>query len=165
MHTEPRLTCLGLWLALQDATLDNGCIWARPGSHKEGLRRRFNRNPDYFEKGNENAAMMVFQELDEPAVKWEGQLPEGTPLDEACKNAGFVPYPCKAGDLVLIHGQVDHCSLPNNSKESRHTYQLHLIEGPTQGIKWSETNWLQLKKTEEGKPKDFPKLDSGIKAA
>ena len=28
---------LTLWLALNDATLDNGCIWALPGSHKKGL--------------------------------------------------------------------------------------------------------------------------------
>ncbi len=49
LYTQPRQTCLGLWLALQDATLSNGCIWARPGSHAEPVRRRFFRNPDYFE--------------------------------------------------------------------------------------------------------------------
>ena len=25
---------IGLWLALEDATLDNGCLWFIPGSHK-----------------------------------------------------------------------------------------------------------------------------------
>ncbi|GJM96356.1 hypothetical protein PR202_ga13182 [Eleusine coracana subsp. coracana] len=33
LYTEPR-TCTGLWLALQDATISNGCLWAIPGSHK-----------------------------------------------------------------------------------------------------------------------------------
>jgi len=28
---------LTLWLALNDATPDNGCIWVLPGSHKQGL--------------------------------------------------------------------------------------------------------------------------------
>ena len=28
---------LTLWLALNDATTDNGCIWVLPGSHKKGL--------------------------------------------------------------------------------------------------------------------------------
>lgn len=28
---------LTLWLALNDATTDNGCIWVLPGSHKNGL--------------------------------------------------------------------------------------------------------------------------------
>lgn len=60
LHTEPRLTCLGLWLALQDATIENGCIWARPGSQKEGLRKRFSRNPEYFVDGNKEATMMKF---------------------------------------------------------------------------------------------------------
>lgn len=30
---EQYLTC---WLAVSDATLENGCIWVRPGSHKNG---------------------------------------------------------------------------------------------------------------------------------
>jgi len=36
--TEPAeyVTC---WLALEDATLDNGCIWVMPGSHRQGLVR------------------------------------------------------------------------------------------------------------------------------
>ena len=29
LYTTPRLTCLGLWLALDDATEENGCLWAR----------------------------------------------------------------------------------------------------------------------------------------
>jgi phytanoyl-CoA hydroxylase len=33
LFTTPRQMCLGLWLALDDATLDNGCLWVRPRSH------------------------------------------------------------------------------------------------------------------------------------
>jgi ectoine hydroxylase-related dioxygenase (phytanoyl-CoA dioxygenase family) len=33
LYTEPP-TCTGLWLALEDATITNGCLWAFPGSHK-----------------------------------------------------------------------------------------------------------------------------------
>jgi hypothetical protein len=33
------------------------------------------------------------------------------------------------GDLVVIDGAVDHLSLANTSTTSRHTFQLHLIEG------------------------------------
>lgn len=39
---------------------------------------------------------------------------------------GFVPLPVEEGDLVLIHGQVDHLSMPNTSDHSRHSFQLHL---------------------------------------
>jgi ectoine hydroxylase-related dioxygenase (phytanoyl-CoA dioxygenase family) len=31
---EHYLTC---WLALNDATIENGCIWVRPGSHRNGV--------------------------------------------------------------------------------------------------------------------------------
>lgn len=33
LHTDPA-TCTGLWLALEDATVVNGCLWAIPGSQK-----------------------------------------------------------------------------------------------------------------------------------
>ena len=148
LYTEPRQTCLGLWLALEDATLDNGCVWARPGSHHEPIRRQFYRNPEYFEQGNKDAPQMLFRNLiqddtTEP-MKWEGKLPEGVPAEQGAYDAGFVPYECKQGDLVLIHGSVDHLSLKNTSDKSRHTFQLHLIEGPKQGVAWSKENWLQL---------------------
>ena len=41
LHTEdtttsdPAQSCLGLWLALHPATVENGCLWVRPGSHRE----------------------------------------------------------------------------------------------------------------------------------
>ena len=149
LYTEPRQTCLGLWLALEDATLDNGCIWARPGSHKEPIRRQFYRNPEYFVHGNTDAPQMLFRTLvddedNNPAMQWEGTLPPGVPEDQGARDAGFVPFECKQGDLVLIHGSVDHLSLKNTSAKSRHTYQLHLIEGPSEGVEWSKENWLQL---------------------
>ena len=31
--TEPRLSTRAIWLALDNATLDNGCLWGVPGSH------------------------------------------------------------------------------------------------------------------------------------
>ena len=62
LYTTPRPTCLGMWLALEDATLENGCLWARPGSHKEPVRRQFARNPEYFEEGK--GPLMTFRTLD-----------------------------------------------------------------------------------------------------
>lgn len=143
LYTEPRQTCLGLWLALDDATLENGCLWVRPGSHREPVRRQFIRNPDYFNKKDEdapttNAPKLVFRtHHTDTNVTWEGDLPEDL------TEAGFVPVEVKAGDLVTFCGTLDHLSLPNFSSLPRHTFQLHLIEGPDQGIAWSPENWLQ----------------------
>eukprot|EP00038_Savillea_parva_P011452 m.197644 g.197644 ORF g.197644 m.197644 type:complete len:359 (+) comp20183_c0_seq1:112-1188(+) len=190
LYTTPRPTCLGMWLALEDATLENGCLWGRMGSHKEPVRRVFARNPEHF-NGNPNAPMMIFETLvsEDNTVPWEGTIPSNESsnphlnlnanlqgdacADRTCTSrvathhipgiddsvvagveaAGFQPLPVKKGDLVLIHGQVDHLSLPNVSGKSRHTFQLHLVEGPTEGITWSPRNWLQYP---EGHT--FPKL-------
>lgn len=146
LFTEPRQTCLGLWLSLETATQENGCVWGRPGSHREPVRRAFCRNPDWFEKGKRDVPQMIFRMEDEASlekVHWEGAMPQGSSPKEGIKNAGFVPLECQKGDLVLIHGQVDHLSLANTSGASRHTFQLHLVEGPSAGVQWSKNNWLQ----------------------
>lgn len=54
LYTTPRQTCLGLWLALHPATLENGCLWVRPGSHREGVRRVFARKERFLGKGSLN---------------------------------------------------------------------------------------------------------------
>lgn len=138
LFTEPRQTCLGLWLALDDATLENGCLWVRPGSHREPLRRQFIRNPQYFDKGDHSAPKLIFRShQDDTPVTWEGQLPP------SLIATNFIPVEVKAGDLVTFCGTLDHLSLPNYSQLPRHTFQLHLVEGPHAGIQWSHENWLQ----------------------
>jgi len=139
LFTEPRLTCLGLWLALDDADESNGCLWYRPGSHKEPLRRRLIRTPA-------ESYPTKFVQLEEDS-KYDGSMPEDL------RAAGFIPIPVHAGDLVLIHGSVDHLSLPNTSNKPRHSYQLHLVDGPNSGVTWSKDNWLQY-----GSENEFARL-------
>jgi len=86
---------------------------------------------------------------------WEGTLPPGMPQAEGARQAGFVPLEAKAGDLVLIHGQVDHLSLDNTSDASRHTFQLHLVEGGD--VTWHQRNWLQYPVG-----KNFPSLNMNL---
>jgi phytanoyl-CoA hydroxylase len=168
LYTTPKQSCLGLWLALDDATLENGCLWVRPASHREPLRRQFVRNPEYFkatdkpriamadeEQEGKGAASLapsklIFEHHDKnPYVPWEGGLPQPktqgatSGVHESLLDAGFVPVECKAGDLVTFCGTLDHLSLPNYSTSTRHTFQLHLIEGPNAGVTWSPKNWLQ----------------------
>jgi len=78
-------------------------------------------------------------------VTWEGRLPvRSLPIPhEGLFQSGFVPIECKAGDLVAFPGTTDHLSLPNYSKFQRHTFQLHLIEGESEGFTWADSNWLQ----------------------
>src|SRR5678815_5934857 len=37
LYTEPT-NIAGLWLALEDATINNACLWAIPGGHRLGLK-------------------------------------------------------------------------------------------------------------------------------
>jgi len=171
LFTSPKQTCVGLWLALDEATLDNGCLWVRPGSHlQESTRRHYQRNVEHFgassvaKRSNEacgdaSKTKFVMKELPpaivggEPEIPWDGKLPGDGSWEELLK-AGFIPVECKAGDLLAFCGELDHLSLPNNSDNARHTFQLHCVEGPSEGIIWSEYNWLQYA---DGEP--FVKLN------
>ncbi|XP_010093365.2 phytanoyl-CoA dioxygenase [Morus notabilis] len=115
LYTEPT-TCTGLWLALEDATITNGCLWAIPGSQKNGLVRRFIRG--------ENGVT-----FDRPSPNYD--------------QKDFVPIEVKAGSLVVIHGDLIHQSCENQSSKSRHAYSLHMVD--TEGCKWAEDNWIRQK--------------------
>ncbi|HEX8888246.1 MAG TPA: phytanoyl-CoA dioxygenase family protein [Pyrinomonadaceae bacterium] len=114
LYTEP-LSVTGLWFALEDASLENGCLWAIPGGHRLGLKKRFVRAKDGGTR---------FEVLDESA--W--------PLDQ------LVPLEVKKGALIILHGLLPHMSRTNRSPRSRHAYTLHLIES---GCEYPATNWLQ----------------------
>ena len=45
LYTEPP-SCIGLWFALEDATIENGCMFALPGRHRVPLKSRFLRRAD-----------------------------------------------------------------------------------------------------------------------
>eukprot|EP01111_Echinosteliopsis_oligospora_P010992 TRINITY_DN3521_c0_g1_i2.p1 TRINITY_DN3521_c0_g1~~TRINITY_DN3521_c0_g1_i2.p1 ORF type:complete len:330 (-),score=81.45 TRINITY_DN3521_c0_g1_i2:43-1032(-) len=122
LHTSP-LTTLGLWFAFEDATKDNGCLWAIPGTHREPLVKRMVR----AEGGGTK-----FIQLGPQEVKHE--------LSE------YVPLEVPKGGLVLLHGSLLHMSYENKSPISRHAYTLHFIEGdPSTGVVYESDNWLQRK--------------------
>lgn len=117
LGTEPH-SVVGLWFALEEATLDNGCLWIEPGGHRGPLRERFVRD--------ETAGVRLRMEaLD--ATPW--------PTPERAR-----PLPVPAGTLVVLHGLLPHCSAPNRSATSRMAYTLHLTDGRS---RYSPRNWLQ----------------------
>ena len=40
LRTSPP-SVIGLWWALEDSTQQNGCLWALPGIHQQGVARQF----------------------------------------------------------------------------------------------------------------------------
>ena len=119
LYTEP-VSVVGFWFALEDATVDNGCLWAQPGGHRGPLRRRFAR-----EGGDRDGTR--FEVLD------EAPLPVGG-SDE------LEPIEAPAGTLVVLHGLLPHWSGPNRSSASRHAYSVHCIEA---SATYPADNWLR----------------------
>ena len=114
LYTEPH-DIAGLWFALEDATLENGCLWAIPGGHELGLKSRWVRD---------GAGRMKFDVFDSSPFP-EDQL---------------VPLEVEKGSLILLNGLLPHKSLANRSEKSRHAYTLHAI---SEESRYPEDNWLQ----------------------
>ncbi len=118
-ETDP-VTVTTFWFALEDATLQNGCLWTEPGGHRGArgvLRERFVR---------------------EGERAWMEQI-DPTPWPSAVSSEA-IPLEVEAGSLVVFHGLLPHYSAANRSAKSRHAYTLHVTDA---GSEYSARNWLQ----------------------
>jgi phytanoyl-CoA hydroxylase len=114
LWTEPQ-SVTGFWFALEDATLENGCMWALPGGHRIPVKSRFAR-------------------ADGGGTRFE--VFDATPYPDE----GMVALEAPKGTLVVLHGTLPHRSGPNTSDRSRHAYTIHAIE---RGAGYPADNWLQ----------------------
>ena len=114
IYTEPE-SCVGFWFALEDATLENGCMQFIPGGHKLPLKKRNYRAAD---------GKLVTEMLDD------------TPWPEERR----VAVEARAGTLVVFDGRAPHLSAANRSSRSRHAYTLHVID---RTCHYPAENWLQ----------------------
>ncbi len=114
LYTEPE-SCVGFWFALEDATLENGCMQFIPGCHRTPLRKRNYRTA---------SGKLVTETIDD------------SPWPEDRKVAAEAP----AGTLVIFNGRTPHLSAANLSERSRHAYTLHAID---RVCDYPSDNWLQ----------------------
>ncbi|HEY1697253.1 MAG TPA: phytanoyl-CoA dioxygenase family protein [Polyangiaceae bacterium] len=115
LHTDPTSAMVGLWFSLEDATEDNGCLWAVPGGHRAGLQSLFVRHDD-----------------DTTTTRTLG--------GETWSDGSLVPLPVKKGAVIVLDGLLPHLSKQNESSRSRHAYTLHLVSGHAG---YPATNWLR----------------------
>ena len=81
------------WLAITDATVDNGCLILSPGSHLAGLRPHI--------------------------VKIRRGKHAGTAVsDDALEEENLIPLPVKRGSVIFFTARTIHGSLPNNTKDA-----------------------------------------------
>lgn len=114
LYTKPA-SCNGFWFALEDATVENGCLWAKPGGHRTPLRSWFRRS----DRGGTE-----FVKFDESPYDVDGAIPLEVPK----------------GACVVLDGLLPHYSLPNTSGKSRHAYAIHTISPDAH---YPGQNWLR----------------------
>lgn len=93
---------IGAWIALDDATVENGCLWVLPGSHRPGV---------------------LYQTRD------HGRPDEFDPTDEAYgfDASDAIPVEVQTGDVVFFNGYLLHRSLKNRSDRTRRALVNHYM--------------------------------------
>lgn len=104
------ITC---WLALDDATIENGCLHYLAGSHRTGLMAH---------KSIPGTPHLVPDLPEEP--EW-------------------VPAPVKAGSMVAHHGLAVHYSPENRSNHWRRSFACHYVQGGANIPKQDPSTLLQ----------------------
>ncbi|MBL4631566.1 MAG: phytanoyl-CoA dioxygenase family protein [Paraglaciecola sp.] len=113
--TSP-LSVITYWVAVEDATLLNGCLQVQSGGAAIPLKEQFLRYPD------DSTELRTLHDL-----PW--------PDDNSAK-----PLEVKKGTLVVFNGLLPHFSAPNLSDKSRHAFTLHVTCANTA---YAKENWLQ----------------------
>jgi ectoine hydroxylase-related dioxygenase (phytanoyl-CoA dioxygenase family) len=112
------------WIALDDARIDNGCLWALPGSHRRGV-------------------LYPEREHDDPAYDctWEA-------YDFPYTDADAVPLEVDAGDVVLFNGHLLHKSLPNTAARGTRRALVHHYMSAQSLLPWFHQPGVYMGKTD-----------------
>ncbi len=88
------------WIALDDATVENGCLWVLPGSHRRGV---------------------LYPDREQDDVRFDCT---DEAYDFPYRDEDAVPVEVPAGAAVLFNGYLLHRSLPNSG---RHGFRRALV--------------------------------------
>lgn len=92
-----------VWIALDDATIENGCLWVLPGSHQRGVLY-----PD--------------RDQDDPAFDCSIEA-----YDFPYQDDDAVPLEIPAGSAVIFNGYLLHRSLKNSGQGFRRALANHYM--------------------------------------
>lgn len=99
--TRDRSLC-GAWIAIDPATVENGCLWVVPGSHRSGYL--------YPQRDHNN-----YEEFDGAAESWGFDV------------SAEVPVEVPAGSVVFFNGHLLHRSARNRSEVYRRVLVNHYM--------------------------------------
>ncbi len=80
------------WIALDDATIENGCLWVLPGSHRAGV---------------------IYPDHEHDDQRFDCAIEA---YDFPYRDEDAVPVELKAGSAIIFNGYLLHRSLPNSGK-------------------------------------------------
>jgi ectoine hydroxylase-related dioxygenase (phytanoyl-CoA dioxygenase family) len=80
------------WIALDDATVENGCLWVLPGSHRPGV---------------------LYPDRDQHDSRFDCEVEA---YDFPYRDQDAVPVEVPAGSVVIFNGYLLHRSLPNTGR-------------------------------------------------
>jgi ectoine hydroxylase-related dioxygenase (phytanoyl-CoA dioxygenase family) len=119
--TRDRSLC-GVWIALDDADIENGGLWVIPGSHHPGIIWRMAPNQD-------------------PRISGPTQSSYGYPFTEE----DAVPVEVMAGSAVFFNGYLLHRSLDNTTTDRfRRALVIHTMSAESL-LPWSWGGRIELK--------------------
>ena len=96
---------VSFWLALDDATVENGCMWYLPGRHKELLEHE-----QLLDTAEKKGFYFAIPDLD---------------------DSGAVPAEVKKGGFAIHHCLMPHRSLKNRSGKPRRGIAMHFMDAKT----------------------------------
>ena len=101
---EPRDAILGSWIAVDEATVENGCMHVVAGSHKAGFLK-------HWKPGS-------------GPLHWEWQFGR-----EQLEGDEVIAVPLAPGDSLVFSGLLKHGTPPNLSAQRRRSLQYHYAVG------------------------------------
>lgn len=121
-YWDPNLNyeSLSIWIPLQEATLENGCMQFVPGSHKEEV-------------------------LSHHTINFDPRI-HGLEVD-AADTSRAVACPIPAGGATIHHNRILHYAGPNHSDIPRRAYILVFGLSPTESSESRDFYWNTQKET------------------
>ena len=116
-YWQPELDycALGVWLPLQDVTVEMGAMQFLPGSHKGGLRRH--------------------RHLEDP-------IHNLLAVDEPLDTSGAVACPLKAGGATFHHSETLHFTAPNSTPRERKAFPTEYELAPVRRDRPADMPWM-----------------------
>ena len=142
-EVDPTDAVVTAWLALDDATIPNGCLEYLSGSHVHGIQPHSSEGLDAPDGECEDQAQTLRQidgeewssskRVDSKATLKASGIPYVTAM--SLPNTSLQPVPVRKGSVIFHHGSTIHRSGVNRTPQWRRAYSTHWAANVPSGPK------------------------------